>query len=207
MTFLPADLDQLSSDPASSNFAKHWTPEQVIEAFKPSHSAVQEVQAWLVDSGIASERITHSDNQAWLRSTRRQKRWKTTEHWILWVWRYRNWRYTSRVWSIPCPEAYPASYWLHSTPVSNFSHLPNLPEPGTTSWWSVGNKPLGQLDMLSPLRPNALSPVIQMIWYMRCRYNSSLCGRSLPGSQRHKHTPTTHWVYLNQNFNSITRKI
>jgi len=53
------------SDPESANYAKHWTPEQVIEAFAPSPETVRSVEKWLRSSGISSS-ITHSDNQGWL---------------------------------------------------------------------------------------------------------------------------------------------
>ncbi|KAB8299062.1 hypothetical protein EYC80_001187 [Monilinia laxa] len=53
------------SDPASPNFGQHWTPEEVIEAFRPSQETEDEVRKWLVDSGIPAGRITHSDNKGW----------------------------------------------------------------------------------------------------------------------------------------------
>ena len=38
----------------------------MIELFKPSDETVEAVKSWLVDSGIAPHRITHSDNKGWL---------------------------------------------------------------------------------------------------------------------------------------------
>jgi tripeptidyl-peptidase-1 len=38
----------------------------VIEAFAPAQETVDAVRAWLVESGISAERITHSDNKGWL---------------------------------------------------------------------------------------------------------------------------------------------
>ena len=55
-----------SSDPGSPNYTKHYSPEQVIELFKPSDETVEAVRSWLVDAGIAAHRITHSDNKGWL---------------------------------------------------------------------------------------------------------------------------------------------
>ena len=55
-----------SSDPESPSYAKHYSPEQVIEMFKPSDETVEAVKSWLVNSGIAPHRITHSDNKGWL---------------------------------------------------------------------------------------------------------------------------------------------
>lgn len=53
------------SHPSSPNYGKHWTAEEVIEAFKPKDETVDEVYGWLVKSGIPAESITHSDNKAW----------------------------------------------------------------------------------------------------------------------------------------------
>jgi tripeptidyl-peptidase-1 len=58
--------ETVSSHPKSANYGKHWTAEQVTDAFAPSKASVEAVREWLVDSGIASERIVHSDNKAWL---------------------------------------------------------------------------------------------------------------------------------------------
>lgn len=55
-----------SSDPESPNYGKHKTLEEVIELFKPSEDTIEKVFKWLITSGIARERITHSDNKAWL---------------------------------------------------------------------------------------------------------------------------------------------
>ncbi|EHK20964.1 uncharacterized protein TRIVIDRAFT_192452 [Trichoderma virens Gv29-8] len=54
------------SHPDSSLYGKHWTLDEVVEAFKPSDDAIETVAAWLIKSGIAKERITHSDNKVWL---------------------------------------------------------------------------------------------------------------------------------------------
>ncbi|KAK0634553.1 peptidase S8/S53 domain-containing protein [Bombardia bombarda] len=54
------------SDPRSPQYGKFWTSDQVIAAFQPSETAVETVTKWLADSGIAKNRITHSDNKAWL---------------------------------------------------------------------------------------------------------------------------------------------
>lgn len=53
------------ADPASPNFGQHWSPEDVIEAFRPSQQTEEEVREWLVRSGIPAKRISHSDNKGW----------------------------------------------------------------------------------------------------------------------------------------------
>jgi subtilase family serine protease len=45
------------------------TAEEVIEKFAPSNESVEAVTAWLISSGISGERITHTDNKAWLAIT------------------------------------------------------------------------------------------------------------------------------------------
>lgn len=54
------------SHPSSPNYGKHWTPEQVIEAFAPSDETVSSVRQWLNEAGIADSRITHTENKGWL---------------------------------------------------------------------------------------------------------------------------------------------
>ncbi|KAI8633240.1 putative protease S8 tripeptidyl peptidase I [Xylariaceae sp. FL1651] len=52
------------SHPDSENYGRLWTSDQVIEAFQPSHDAVQAVRDWLAAYGISG--VTHSDNKGWL---------------------------------------------------------------------------------------------------------------------------------------------
>lgn len=54
------------SHPASAKYGQHWTSDEVIAAFSPPEETVETVASWLVRSGIARERITHSQNKAWL---------------------------------------------------------------------------------------------------------------------------------------------
>jgi len=41
------------------------TADEVIKTFAPLQSTVDSIRAWLIQSGISSERITHSDNKGW----------------------------------------------------------------------------------------------------------------------------------------------
>ncbi|KAH8666390.1 peptidase S8/S53 domain-containing protein [Xylariales sp. PMI_506] len=52
--------------PESNKYGKHWTSDEVIEAFKPSNETVDAVTQWLKEHGIAEGRITHTDNKVWL---------------------------------------------------------------------------------------------------------------------------------------------
>ena len=40
------------SHPASANYGKHWTPEQVAMTFAPTTETIQAVGTWLEESGI-----------------------------------------------------------------------------------------------------------------------------------------------------------
>jgi tripeptidyl-peptidase I len=55
------------SDPASPNYGKHWTQQQIAETFAPSTETVDEVTAWLLGSGIEKEQISTSEGSAWIR--------------------------------------------------------------------------------------------------------------------------------------------
>lgn len=55
------------SDPASPNYGKHWTQQQIAETFAPSIETVDEVTAWLLGSGIEEEQISISEGSAWIR--------------------------------------------------------------------------------------------------------------------------------------------
>lgn len=57
-------LDDVAN-PASSNYGKHWTSQQVIETFQPGDDTLQAVRSWLTNSGINGKSITHSANKAW----------------------------------------------------------------------------------------------------------------------------------------------
>ncbi|SMR45838.1 unnamed protein product [Zymoseptoria tritici ST99CH_3D1] len=54
------------SAPTSPNFAKFWTPEEVIEAFQPPAKSVKAVLLWLESAGVPRHTVTHSENKQWL---------------------------------------------------------------------------------------------------------------------------------------------
>lgn len=51
------------SDPDSPNYGRHWSQDEVIEAFKPSGETIRNVTSWLHSHGIFE--FTHSDNKMW----------------------------------------------------------------------------------------------------------------------------------------------
>jgi hypothetical protein len=55
-----------SSHANSPNYGKHWTLEKVAEMFAPDESTVNTIKQWLIDFGIPTDRITHTDNKGWL---------------------------------------------------------------------------------------------------------------------------------------------
>ncbi|GJJ08142.1 hypothetical protein Clacol_002350 [Clathrus columnatus] len=54
------------SHPDSPNYGQHWTPEKVIETFKPSFETVDTVTKWLKEAGISVERIKLAKSQGWV---------------------------------------------------------------------------------------------------------------------------------------------
>ncbi|KAK3075295.1 hypothetical protein LTR53_001496 [Teratosphaeriaceae sp. CCFEE 6253] len=54
------------SHPASKDYGRHLSAEEVHELFAPSHDVVSTVRDWLIKSGIDSKAIAHSDNKGWL---------------------------------------------------------------------------------------------------------------------------------------------
>jgi subtilase family serine protease len=59
-------IKNFSSDPYSSNYAKFWTAQEVVDAFAPSDETVSQVRKWLNGSGIDQSRILHTNNKGWL---------------------------------------------------------------------------------------------------------------------------------------------
>ncbi|KAH7904514.1 peptidase S8/S53 domain-containing protein [Hygrophoropsis aurantiaca] len=54
------------SHPDSPNYGKHWTPEQVAAKFAAKNDTITAVHNWLVDSGIAPDRVKLSPSNGWL---------------------------------------------------------------------------------------------------------------------------------------------
>ncbi|KUJ11542.1 subtilisin-like protein [Mollisia scopiformis] len=54
------------SHPDSENYGKHWTAEQVHDAFAPEEETVANIKEWLTDFGIHGGRIVHSENKGWI---------------------------------------------------------------------------------------------------------------------------------------------
>lgn len=48
------------------NFGKHWTAEEVHDAFAPEEETVANIMNWLTDFGIHSGRIVHAENKGWI---------------------------------------------------------------------------------------------------------------------------------------------
>ncbi|KAI6713018.1 protease S8 tripeptidyl peptidase I (secreted protein) [Marssonina coronariae] len=57
-------MDVSASD--SKNYGKHWTPEQVHDAFAPKEETVASITQWLTDSGIQDSRIMFYENKGWI---------------------------------------------------------------------------------------------------------------------------------------------
>jgi tripeptidyl-peptidase-1 len=53
-------LNELSADPHSSQYSKHWSHEDVRKAFQPGESVIEDVQSWLNISGISGDQLQAS---------------------------------------------------------------------------------------------------------------------------------------------------
>ncbi|KAH7913546.1 peptidase S8/S53 domain-containing protein [Hygrophoropsis aurantiaca] len=54
------------SHPDSPNYSQHWTADQVAEKFAPANDTIDAVRAWLMASGIDSNRIQLSPGKGWM---------------------------------------------------------------------------------------------------------------------------------------------
>jgi tripeptidyl-peptidase-1 len=54
------------SHPGSPNYGKHWTAQEVADAFAPSDITIRSVVRWLEDAGITSDRVKQSQSLNWL---------------------------------------------------------------------------------------------------------------------------------------------
>lgn len=52
--------------PASENYGKHLTQDEVIELFAPEEESVSAVREWLIQSGVDGSRIRHYKTKGWL---------------------------------------------------------------------------------------------------------------------------------------------
>ncbi|KAI0550421.1 peptidase S8/S53 domain-containing protein [Xylaria curta] len=60
------DLLMDISNPASENYGKHLSPEEVVDFFAPPDSSVQAVKDWLLEAGIEPHTISQSANKQWI---------------------------------------------------------------------------------------------------------------------------------------------
>lgn len=54
------------SHPESANYGKHWTAEEISRKFSPSDGTVSTVRDWLIENGLARERIRVSPTKGWI---------------------------------------------------------------------------------------------------------------------------------------------
>ncbi|CAK4031335.1 alkaline serine protease [Lecanosticta acicola] len=60
------DLLMDVSDPASKNYGKHWSMEEIHDMFAPSKDSVDAVRSWLEKAGVEAHRISQSANKQWM---------------------------------------------------------------------------------------------------------------------------------------------
>ena len=54
------------SDPTSATYGQHWSPEQVMDFFRPSQDTHDAVSAWLADAGFDRQRIRVHPGGHWI---------------------------------------------------------------------------------------------------------------------------------------------
>ncbi|KAF5315002.1 hypothetical protein D9619_007273 [Psilocybe cf. subviscida] len=54
------------SHPESAKYGQHYTPSEVVDLFAPSDETISAVTNWLVEAGIARDRLRISGNKGWL---------------------------------------------------------------------------------------------------------------------------------------------
>ncbi|GAM86182.1 hypothetical protein ANO11243_041930 [Dothideomycetidae sp. 11243] len=54
------------SDPKSANYGKHWSQQDVVDAFAPSDDSVRNVADWLMANGVDKSSIKQSKNKGWI---------------------------------------------------------------------------------------------------------------------------------------------
>ena len=60
------DMLMAVSHPDSPDYGNHWTASDLVKTFAPSAETVDEVSKWLVESGIARDRLHLSLDQGWI---------------------------------------------------------------------------------------------------------------------------------------------
>ncbi|CAA7266125.1 unnamed protein product [Cyclocybe aegerita] len=60
------DMLMLASLPSSPKYGKHFTPQEIVDTFAPSRETISAVTDWLVEAGLAPERLRLSQNKAWI---------------------------------------------------------------------------------------------------------------------------------------------
>lgn len=51
------------SDPTSSKYGNHWTPNEVMDMFAPSDEAVKDIFEWLEDAGFFGDRVKYTKSK------------------------------------------------------------------------------------------------------------------------------------------------
>lgn len=60
------DMLMAVSQPDSPDYGNHWTATDLVKTFAPSTETIDEVSKWLVESGIARDRLHLSLDQGWI---------------------------------------------------------------------------------------------------------------------------------------------
>ena len=127
------------SHPESENFGKHWSPAKVAATFRPTEESVDAVRGWLVESGIAAERVKLGTGGSWMKvnvTVEEAERLLGTEYY---VYQYgEDEAYTH----VGCHEKYhlPEHVSKHVEIVSPTLHFDATPRGPAGQWQKIGGR-------------------------------------------------------------------
>ncbi|EPS94928.1 hypothetical protein FOMPIDRAFT_1025983 [Fomitopsis schrenkii] len=127
------------SHPESANFGKHWSPAKVAATFRPSDESVESVRGWLVESGIAAERVKIGTGGSWMKvnvTVAEAERLLGTEYH---VYQYGD---DESYTHVGCHEKYhlPEHVSKHIDIVSPTLHFDAMPRGPAGQWQKVGGR-------------------------------------------------------------------
>ncbi|TFY61990.1 hypothetical protein EVJ58_g4155 [Rhodofomes roseus] len=127
------------SHPESPNYGKHWTPAKVASTFRPTKESVDTVRTWLVESGVASERVKLGTGGSWIKvnvTIEEAERLLGTEYYV-----YQFGEDESHT-HVACHEKYhlPEHVSKHVEIVSPTLHFDTKPRGPAGQWQKVGSR-------------------------------------------------------------------
>ncbi|KZT64886.1 subtilisin-like protein [Daedalea quercina L-15889] len=127
------------SHPESPNYGKHWSPAKVASTFRPTKESVDTVRDWLVEGGIAPERVKLGTGGSWMKvnvTIEEAERLLGTEYYVYQYGEDDNYTH------VACHEKYhlPEHVSKHVEIVSPTLHFDTIPRGPAGQWQKVGSR-------------------------------------------------------------------